>query len=62
MSEYWCRWLDGHGRVISSEKMVCRDDDEAIAKVKAIVFAENRNGFELWDGSRLVDIEQARSE
>ena len=59
MSEYWCRFLDSRGRVISSEKVVAANDADAIAKVRAIVLAENRNGFEIWDGSRHVDTEHA---
>lgn len=59
MPEYWCRFLDGRGRVVSSEKLVAGNDVEAIAKVQAIVREENRDGFEIWDGSRLVDTEHA---
>jgi hypothetical protein len=61
MVEYWCRFLDGHGRIISAEKLIAADDADAIAKVRAIVLAENRNGFEIWEGSRLVDTEKARA-
>jgi hypothetical protein len=61
MKAYWCRFLDGHGRVISAEKIICANDAEAVAKVRAIVRAENRNGFEIWEGSRLVDSENPRS-
>jgi hypothetical protein len=61
MVEYWCRFLDGHGRVISAEKLIAANDADAIAKVRAIVLAENRNGFELWEGSRLVDTERPRA-
>jgi hypothetical protein len=49
MPAYWCRFLDGRGRIISSEKVVAADDAEALAKVHAIIEAENRNGFELLD-------------
>jgi len=55
MAVYWCRFLDSRGRILSSEKMVCADDAEVLAKVRSIVEAENRNGFEIWDGARLVD-------
>jgi hypothetical protein len=57
MKVYWCRFLDGRGRVISAEKMTCANDAEAVAKVRAIVVAENRNGFEIREGSRVVDTE-----
>lgn len=59
MPDYWCRFLDGRGRVISSEKLVAANDADAIAKVRAVVLAENRNGFEIWDGSRHVDTDHA---
>ena len=57
MTAYWCRFLDSRGRAISSEKMVCANDAEAVAKARAIVQDEHLAGFELWDGSRRVDIE-----
>ena len=57
MSEYWCRFLDSRGRAISSEKMVCASDAEAVAKARAIIHAEKMAAFELWAGSRRVDIE-----
>jgi hypothetical protein len=61
MPEYWCRFLDGRGRVLSSEKLIAATDEDAIAKVRAIVLAENRNGFELWDGTRNVDTSSERA-
>lgn len=57
MAVYWCRFLDGRGRILSSEKMICADDEEVLAKVRSIVSAEKRNGFEIWEGARLVDAE-----
>jgi hypothetical protein len=62
MPEYWCRFLDGRGRVLSSEKLIAANDAEAIAKVRAIILAENRNGFELWDGARNVDTANERAD
>jgi len=57
MTAYWCRFLDSRGRAISSEKMICANDAEAVAKARAIVEDEHMGGFELWDGQRLVDPE-----
>jgi hypothetical protein len=62
MPEYWCRFLDGRGRVIAFEKLVAANDADAIAKVRTIVLAENRNGFELWDGARHVDTAHERAD
>jgi hypothetical protein len=62
MPEYWCRFLDGRGRVLSSEKLIATNDEDAMAKVRAIVRAENRNGFELWDGTRNVDTTSERAD
>ena len=36
---------------------MCASDAEAVAKARAIAHDEHLAGFELWDGSRRVDIE-----
>lgn len=56
MAEYWCRFIDNRGRVYASEKLMARNDGEAVAKARAIALSDS---FELWEGSRLVDIERA---
>ena len=58
MTAYWCRFLDSRGRVYASEKLVARNDAEAVAKARAILGDDPRAAFELWDGRRRVDIEQ----
>jgi len=55
MADYWCRFIDSRGRVYASEKLTARDDADAVAKVRAIL-RDARESFELWDGSRRVDI------
>jgi hypothetical protein len=60
MPAYWVRFLNAQGRIMSSEKMICADDEEVVEKVRAIVVAEHRNGFEIWAGDRLVDVENVR--
>jgi hypothetical protein len=59
MAEYWCRFIDNRGRVLASEKLSARDDAEAVAKARAIVLEDKRDSFELWEGSRPIDIARA---
>jgi hypothetical protein len=61
MTAYWCRFLDKGGRVYASEKLVAQSDAEAVAKVRAILGGEKRGSFELWDGTRQVDVEAAQT-
>ena len=58
MTAYWCRFLDRRGRVYASEKLVARNDAEAVAKVRALPDDGERIAFELWDGRRRVAVEQ----
>jgi hypothetical protein len=63
MTAYWCRFIDSRGRIFASEKLVASSDAEAVAKVRAILSDDPNALFELWDGSRRIDIEQVeRSE
>lgn len=59
MAEYWCRFIDQNGRVCASEKLIARDDREAVAAAHRIVRREGRQSFELWDGHRRVEIDWA---
>ncbi len=52
MTVYWCKLFDASGRVVGAEKMLCTDDDEAIAKAQ-IAYAAYRE-YEIWDRTRLV--------
>lgn len=60
MTAYWCRFLDGRGRVYASEKLIARSDAEAVAKVRALPPDGERVAFELWDGARRVDIDEVQ--
>lgn len=60
MTDYWCRFVDSRGRIYASEKLVARDDAEAIAKARRIPLRGAGDSFELWDGRRHVDIDHPR--
>jgi hypothetical protein len=52
MTVYWCKLFDVSGHVAGAEKLVCRDDADAIAKAQ-IAYAAYRE-YEIWDGTRQV--------
>ena len=58
MTEYWCRFIDSRGRVFASEKVVASSDLAAVAKVRVILSGDRNVLFELWEGSRRIDLEQ----
>lgn len=62
MAVYWCRFLDLESRVYAAERFVCADIEEAIAKARAILLDGNGVGFEIWENSRRVYIEQPSHE
>jgi hypothetical protein len=61
MTAYWCRFLDKGGRVYASEKLIAQSDAEAVGKARAILGGNERVSFELWDGTRQVDVEAAQT-
>ena len=62
MAIYWCRFLDLESRVYAAERLVCSTIDEAIAKARAILVDGDGVGFEIWENSRRVYIEQPSQE
>jgi len=54
MTSYWCKFLDGTGRVVSAEAILASDDDDVIAKVAGICAPAATKGFEIREGQRLV--------
>jgi hypothetical protein len=62
MAAYWCRFLDGESRVYAAERFICADLEEAIAKARAILLNGDGVGFEIWENSRRVYIEQPSQE
>ena len=62
MAVYWCRFLDLESRVYAAERFVCADINEAIAKARTILLDGDGVGFEIWENSRRVYIEQPSQE
>lgn len=62
MAVYWCRFLDREGRVFAAEKFVCADVEEASEKGRKILLEGEGVGFEIWEGTRQVHIEQPSRE
>lgn len=62
MAIYWCRFLDRDSRAYAAEKFICADVEEAIAKARAILQSGDGSGFEIWENSRRVYIEQPSQE
>jgi len=62
MALYWCRFLDLESRVYAAERLVCANIDEAIAKARVILVHGDGVGFEIWENSRRVYIEQPSPE
>jgi hypothetical protein len=51
MPEYRAYTIGPDGHIISSEPMICADDEEAIERARRLV---EGHGIELWSGARLV--------
>ena len=62
MAVYWCRFLDLESRVYAAERFVCANIEEAIAKARTILLDGDGVGFEIWENSRRVYIEQPSQE
>jgi hypothetical protein len=59
---YQCYFL-GEGRVIvGRQDFPANNDEEAIAKARALLLANKLHGYELWEGLRVVDKEAAEGE
>lgn len=58
MAIYWCRFLDMESRVYAAEKFICGDIEEAITKARTILLHGHGIGFEIWEESRRVYVEQ----
>jgi hypothetical protein len=51
MVEYRAYTVDADGHFIGFEPLVCRDDEEAVAKAERLI---DGHDIELWSGARLV--------
>lgn len=58
MPRYRIRFVDHGGHVFGTEEMVCADDAQAIEKAREIHTHGIGNGYEIWQGARLVHIEK----
>jgi hypothetical protein len=54
MTEYWCRFFDANGRVMSAERIDAVDDRAVIAKIRVIQSKTSGSGFDVRDGKRRV--------
>lgn len=62
MAVYWCRFLNRDSRAYAAEKFICATVEEAIAKARTILLSGDGSGFELWEDSKRVYIEQPSQE
>jgi hypothetical protein len=58
MPVYWCRFLDRENRVYAAERFDCADIEEAKAKARAILLQGDGSGFEIWENSKRIHVEQ----
>jgi len=54
MAEYWCRFFDRRGAVVSAEKLSAVADAEAIAAARRRFIDYAAHDFDLHCGKRLV--------
>jgi hypothetical protein len=54
MTNYWCRFFDANGRVMSAERIDAVDDRAVIAQIRVIQSKTNGSGFDVRDGKRRV--------
>ena len=59
MAHYRCYFLGADGRIKEVEDIHCGTDDEAIAAGRQLVARRaDRDGFEIWNGTRRIHGEQ----
>lgn len=54
MTEYWCRFFDPRGAVVSAEKLRAEDDAGAVAEARRLLANYRAHDFDLRQGKRLV--------
>ena len=54
MTAYWCKFFDANGHIYGAEKISAADDAAAMARAGEIYDRRIGNGYEIWDGTRLV--------
>jgi hypothetical protein len=50
-AEYQINFLNSDGEIRSIERMICKDDNEALARFNSVVYD---NGSELWRGMKKI--------
>lgn len=54
MADYWCRFFDRRGAVVSAEKLRAADDSAAVAEARQLFADYDAHDFDLRCGKRLV--------
>ena len=54
MTVYWVRFFDSSGRLAFAETIKCTNDEEAVAKAHTIHLDDTIEGYDVWEGKRLV--------
>ncbi|HKT18047.1 MAG TPA: hypothetical protein VJR47_08400 [Stellaceae bacterium] len=54
MADYWCRFFDSRGAVVSAVKLSAADDAEAVATARRLSADCRAHDFDLHCGKRLV--------
>ena len=54
MAEYWVRFIDEYGRVLSAERIICVNDDEAAGRALSIFKPGIGFGYQVVEGTRIV--------
>jgi hypothetical protein len=54
LAEYWVRFIDEYGRVLSAARIICVNDDEAAGRALSIFKPGMGFGYQVVEGTRIV--------